>query len=238
VRTTGRASTKKATAARKAPITPKRRRTGLEIRKLLLDAARAEFRAKGFDGATTAAIAKRAHVAEIQLYRAFPSKTDLFSEAIFAPVLEHFRVFNAKHRDLSEADDAVIREKANRYVIELISLLNDNTRLLASLLSPAKDAAKPNSENPFGEVLQTFLDEIAAIMATRAITPTEIDAATIGRIAFASILGCVSYRDWLFPDAGKNPAAIDRAMAQFILAGISPYSDIGQSAVRPKRGKR
>jgi AcrR family transcriptional regulator len=228
VRKTGRAVSKAAPAPKKP--TPSRRRSGEEIRQLLLDAARTEFKAKGFDGATTAAIAKRARVAEIQLYRQFSSKMDLFSEAIFAPVRDHFRDFNAKHTQLAR-DPAIIRQKANRYVLELLDLLNDHATLLVSLLSPAKahDAFLPNGANSIGDGLQNFLDESAAAMAARAVEASDVDARMIGRIAFAAVLGCVTYRAWLFPDAAENAPAIDRAMANFILTGIAPYSDVGIS---------
>jgi AcrR family transcriptional regulator len=57
-----------------------------ERRTLILDAARDEFLASGYNGARTRDIAERAGVAEALLYRHFASKEALFEEAIVAPL--------------------------------------------------------------------------------------------------------------------------------------------------------
>jgi AcrR family transcriptional regulator len=57
-----------------------------ERRTLILEAARDEFLASGYNGARTRDIAERAGVAEALLYRHFASKEALFEEAIVAPL--------------------------------------------------------------------------------------------------------------------------------------------------------
>jgi len=212
--------------AAKAVAGKRKRRTPSEIRTRLLRAAKAEFNKKGFAGATTAAIAKRASVAEIQMFRYFPSKADLFREAIFAPLKDHFRAFNAKHAP-DAIDQESIRERARLYAAELQAFLTDNAGLLISLFvtqnygpSKAGDTARTRDD------LQAFFDECADIMSRRAGHASGTDPGTIVRIAFGALLGCITFKDWLFPNAADE-SAIKEAMTDFVLAGIGPHSDVG-----------
>jgi AcrR family transcriptional regulator len=199
----------------------RKRRSPEEIRRRLLDAAREEFKAKGFAGATTAAIARRAEVAEIQMFRYFPAKADLFREAIFAPLRDHFRAFNAEHAP-SAVDAASVMDGARLYVAELLAFLDDNARLLVSYFA-AQSFERPGT-GVAGDGLQAYLDEAAVAMAER--TGGD-DAGMFGRVAFGAVLGCITYRDWLFPEGSAEPARIDAAIAEFVLAGIGPHCDIG-----------
>lgn len=212
---------------RSDPAGKRKRRTPLEIRGRLLEAAREEFTVKGYAGATTAAISKRAEVAEIQMFRYFPSKAELFQEAVFAPLKEHFRSFNAEH--MPEAVDAAsIGERARLYMAELQAFLSDHAEMLVSLFvaqtyaTAATDAAAAARAD-----LQAFFEDAAAAMASRAPQPSDIDPGLIVRVAFGTVLGCITYSDWLFPDASGKQGAIGGAITEFVLAGIGPFSDVG-----------
>ena len=58
------------------------RRTGHEVRSRLLTAAREVFAERGYAGASTKEIARRAEVTEVLLFRHFGSKAGLFDEAV------------------------------------------------------------------------------------------------------------------------------------------------------------
>ena len=114
----------------------RRRRSAEEIKDRLLSAAREEFGSKSFTGATTAAIARRADVAEVQMFRYFPSKADLFHEAVFAPLIEHFQCFNDEHANkaLDEESarvlrDVLARERGERSIL----LVSHNPEFLEGL---------------------------------------------------------------------------------------------------------
>jgi hypothetical protein len=47
------------------------------------------------------------------------------------------------------------------------------------------------------------------------------------RVAFGALLGCITYKDWLFPTGRSGVEAVNRAMIEFVLNGIGPHSDIG-----------
>ena len=62
-----------------------------------MEAAAEEFEEKGYPGATTAGIARRAEVAEALLFNHFGSKAKLFQDTIFKPLSEHFDRFQETH---------------------------------------------------------------------------------------------------------------------------------------------
>jgi AcrR family transcriptional regulator len=91
---------------RKSP-TPnmvRRRRTRTDIREALLESALIEFGAKGFDGASTRAIAARVEAHQPQINYHFESKTALWTAAVdhlFGLLREKFRgVFPAKPSEI------------------------------------------------------------------------------------------------------------------------------------------
>jgi TetR/AcrR family transcriptional regulator len=65
-----------------APNTVRLRRTRTDIRQALLDSALVEFGAKGFDGASTRAIASRVRAHQPQINYHFESKTALWTAAV------------------------------------------------------------------------------------------------------------------------------------------------------------
>jgi AcrR family transcriptional regulator len=64
------------------PTTVRLRRTRTDIRQALLESALAEFGAKGFDGASTRAIARRVQAHQPQINYHFESKTALWTAAV------------------------------------------------------------------------------------------------------------------------------------------------------------
>ncbi len=80
------------------------RRTRADIREALLESALVEFGAKGFDGASTRAIAQRIDAHQPQINYHFESKTALWTAAVdhlFGLLHESFRgVFPAKQTEI------------------------------------------------------------------------------------------------------------------------------------------
>jgi AcrR family transcriptional regulator len=72
------------------PGAKRAKRSSAVVMARVLEAAREEFKRRGFVGATTAVIARNAAVTEAQLFRYFDSKADLFQEAVFEPLDRHF----------------------------------------------------------------------------------------------------------------------------------------------------
>lgn len=203
----------------------RRRRSAEEIRARLLNAAREEFSNKSFAGATTAAIARRAEVAEIQMFRYFPSKAELFREAIFAPLIDHFRSFNAEH-GRKAVDEESAKEQAQLYIAELQAFLEEHARTLISLFVAQTFESKALKPAKLGvEDLQSYFSESITRMSERSRPTGPIDPEKIVRVAFGTLLGCLTYRDWLFPDADQERDDIDEAIREFILQGVGPLTD-------------
>ncbi|MDG2004939.1 MAG: helix-turn-helix domain containing protein [Novosphingobium sp.] len=209
--------------------TGRRRRSSEEIRGLLLNAAREEFSNKSFAGATTAAIAKRAKVAEIQMFRYFPSKAALFREAIFAPLIDHFRSFNAEHGSMA-VDEESAREHAGLYIAELQAFLEEHAKSLISLyVAQTFEDASVQPTKTGVEDLQAYFSESVARMSESSRPSGEVDPELTVRVAFGTLLGCLTYSDWLFPDGATKRGAIDKAISEFILQGVGPLAGPAES---------
>ena len=213
--------------SRKSAASPRRRRRSTaEIRAQLLAAAGDEFRANGFAGATTAAIARRAGVAEVQLFRAFASKADLFRESLLAPLTGHFRAFHAAHDPLA-LDAASFLAYGHAYISELRAFLREQAPVLVSLFDAQTYSARTNEGiAAIRGGLQGFFEECTGILAARmgGGHAAGRDPAMLTRIAFGTLLGCITYADWLFPDADGESARIDEAITDFVLTGVGPLA--------------
>src|SRR5512135_121101 len=127
-----------------------------ETREKILDASLGLFSKKGFLGATTKEIARKAGVAELTLFRHFSSKERLFEEAIkrrsFLPTLKGLL---PELKDLSYTDALI--EIANRY-LDRLSERRDLIKIMHSEihLYPAK----------VREIQQKFVGEIIGTLAS------------------------------------------------------------------------
>jgi AcrR family transcriptional regulator len=127
-----------------------------DTKEKILDAGLSLFSKKGYLGATTKEIAKKAGVAELTVFRHFSSKERLFEEAIkrrsFLPTL---RGLLPELRDLAYADALI--EIANRY-LERLSERRDLIKIMHSEihLYPAK----------VREIQQKFVGEIVGTLAS------------------------------------------------------------------------
>lgn len=188
---------------------PRQRRSPSQLREAILRAAEAEYCAFGFSGATTAAIAALAQTTETQIFRYFDSKAELFREAIQRPLDQHLQAFMAA----SPAADAAPRElQARSYIAELQDFIEQHQRMFRSLIvaETGKDADVPGMGG---------VDVVRRRTGGEDKLPPEL----MVRISFAAVLGCVLFKDWLYPDGMADDAAIRAAMTRFVLDGI--YAD-------------
>lgn len=127
-----------------------------DTKEKILDAGLSLFSKKGYLGATTKEIAKKAGVAELTLFRHFSSKERLFEEAIkrrsFLPMLKGLL---PELKDLAYAD--ALTEIANRY-LERLSERRDLIKIMHSEihLYPAK----------VRDIQQKFVGEIVGTLAS------------------------------------------------------------------------
>ncbi|HEX7857140.1 MAG TPA: TetR/AcrR family transcriptional regulator [Sphingobium sp.] len=190
----------------------------------IVRAAEEEFKIAGYSGATTAAIARRADVTEAQLFRYFASKADLFREAIFTPLNQHFTDFLASQ--LADADNVVSqRERARQYITELQSFLSDHSQMLMSLVVAQTYA--PDTTQGVGSIdsLRAYFDRGAATMSGRIQGEARVNPKLMVRVSFAAVLACVMFKDWIFPSGLAGEGEINDAIIDFVIDGINANSD-------------
>ncbi len=208
----------------------RKRRSSEEIMERLVTAAREEFKRCGYMGATTAAIARNAEVTEAQLFRYFESKADLFREAVFDPLDKHFAEFNARHP--TDQGTESIREHARLYITELQQFLGEHSKLMLSLVVAqlfTSGSLRGVSEQGAGEIesLRHYFERGAATMSSRVEKNPKVDPKLLVRVSFAAVMGCVLFKDWIFPEGLARDEDISNAIIDFVLDGISVNTDPG-----------
>jgi AcrR family transcriptional regulator len=195
------------------------RRSTEEVVDLIIEAARDEFERNGYEGAKTVAIAQKAQVAEALIFSNFGSKAKLFHDSIFKPLNQHFVQFSATH--LVDADDAEgAKEWTRQYICELQQFIGRHSRMLRTVIA----AQLYESEDVQGlsqvEGLHEFFSLTSAKSMKRFADKPKIDPRLLARVSFATILTCVIFKDWLFPEGLASGEEVSAAITDFILEGV------------------
>lgn len=209
------------------PGARRKRRSPEDLRNRILKAAGEEFRRCGYAGATTAAIARQADVAEAQLFRYFGSKAQLFREAIFEPLDEQLSNFVETHMVPDSAES--VHEQSALYIDELQRFVSQNAQMLTSLIVAQtydRDAAEGVSAiASLGE----YFDRGAATMTARMNgQPAKVPPELMVRVSFAAVLACTMFKDWIFPPGLASDAEIRQAVKDFVREGIGANHDFSR----------
>jgi AcrR family transcriptional regulator len=194
----------------------------------LIRASQEEFKRYGFVGATTAAIARNAEVTEAQLFRYFDSKAALFREAVFEPLDVHFAEFNARFANAGATEG--IRDRARNYISELQEFIDEHSKLLLSLV--VAQMFTSGTLKGVGEIdsLRHYFEQGASMMRGRVGKNPAVDPKLLVRVSFAAVLGCVMFKDWIFPAGLASDKKISAAIIDFVIDGISVNTDPGLHA--------
>ena len=204
----------------------RKRRSPEELNGLILEAAAREFSENGYSGATTAAIARRADVTEAQIFRLFPSKAELFREAIFQPLNRHFADFHA--RNLGAAQDQYsTRELARSYINELQDFMAEHSRMLMSLIVASAYEQETSSALTDIEGLRAYFEKGAETMTRRTPDKPKVAPDLMVRVSFAAVLANVMFKDWLFPPGIASEEEIRQAIIDFTIEGIKANDQPG-----------
>lgn len=222
----------------KAKTRPTRRgrRPTEEIIDRLIDAAGEEFERNGYTGTKTAAIARKAGVAEALIFSNFGSKAKLFHDSIFKPLDRHLEEFSATHV-VQAGDMDKLGENTRQYILELHQFIGRHSRMFRSLVAAQLYA----SENVHGlsqvEGLQNYFSHAVARMMKRLAGKPRVHPKLLTRVSFATILACVMFRDWLFPGELASEDEISDAISAFILDGLNVNADRRPDARRLIRSR-
>jgi AcrR family transcriptional regulator len=207
-----------------APAGRRRRRSAEELTGLILEAAREEFKRCGYAGTTTAAVARRADVAEAQLFRYFGSKANLFREAIFKPLDEQLSTFTELQGEVGR-DLESFRTSGALYIEDLQRFVGENAGMLASLVVALTYEPEAAQNVSAAGSLAKYFERGASIMSRRMQTEPKVDPKLMVRVSFAAVLACVMFRDWIFPPGLASDAEIRRAIDVFVLEGVGANVD-------------
>jgi AcrR family transcriptional regulator len=211
---------------RGAPVRKRTRRSRDVILNRIVQAAAVEFKRCGYAGTTTAAIARKAQVTEAQLFRYFESKSYLFRETIFKPLDQHFLKFVNKHMpNFNEA--ASVREMTRRYTLELQRFIGEHAEVLKSVVVAQRH--DPATLQGAAEIdsLRAYFDRCASITSERIKVRPRIDPRLTVRVSFVAVLGCVLFKDWIFPSRLANEQEITAAIGDFVMGGVAASSSKG-----------
>lgn len=204
-------------ATPEASVVRRTRRSAEDLTSRIVETAADEFKRLGYDGATTANIARKAEVTEAQLFRYYGSKAKLFREAIFKPLDEQLAEFTRTHLSAHEHS----RESAGLYMEELRRFLASNVDMLTSLI--VLQTYDPEAAEGVAaiESLSKYFDRGAATMAGNRTTALRVRPELMVRVSFAAVLACVMFKSWIFPPGLASEAEIEAAIRDFVLDGIN-----------------
>ena len=195
----------------------RRRRSTEELTTRILQAAEAEFKKHGYIGATTASIAKKAKVTEAQLFRYFGSKAKLFQDAIFTRLDEQLRAFIEEHGP-ETIDSVGVRTGSAEYIDALYDLLSENVDYIKTLtVAHAYESQQPKGVDAITG-LQKYFERGASEALRR--PASKMDPKLLVRVSFGAVLGCVMYKDWLFPPGVATEDEIQKAITDFVGDGV------------------
>ena len=219
------------------------RRSTEEIIDRLLEAAGGEFERNGYAGTKTAAIARKAGVAEPLIFNHFGSKAKLFHDSIFKPLDRHFLQFCATHL-VDASDTEGLREGTRQYILELQQFIRRHSRMLRSVVAAQMYESNKVKDLSQIEGLHDYFSRAAARAMSRLSEKPKIDPRLMTRVSFATILACIIFKDWLFPEGLASEDEISAAISDFVMEGLNANADStpkdkgsGQSRRSPSTAK-
>ena len=207
-------------AKTKGPQLGRRRRSTQEVLSQLMNAACTEFETNGYSRTKTATIAQKAGVSETLLFKHFGTKANLFHDTIFKAFNEHFTKFKEAH-PVAEGDAASRLEITRQYIGEVQNFFAQHSRMLMLLITSQSYEADEVKGIDDVKGLHDYLLTTSKMIESRLETTPTIDPLLTASIAFSTILSCVLFRNWLFPQDPGSEQTINTAVINFVLGGVS-----------------
>lgn len=189
----------------------RKRRSTQEIRALIVSAARQEFAAHGFDGATTKAIAKRAGVLESLLFSNFGNKTAIFEKAILEPITGAFEegVLASDHYPL---DGSELR--LQQFISASYAVYKANADLLQALV---KSSGEHSAD--LGVKLQAYFttsEHRQRVAFANGDAAFDVDPQISTRLLFGMMISTIVLRVWMFPNNAPDDQQMVSALTRLI----------------------
>ena len=197
------------------------RRRPAEVRALLLAAAEKLFALKGYADATTDEIAAEAGVTRSVMYRHFPTKADLFREAVLNPFIEFLRDYRSVWQ--SQLDD---RWPPDRIMQTMVTLLYDNIRghrdAVVGLVS-ARNTLPPEMSREVDQLFEQFFADMLVIGSDLSEplgwVPIDDDLELSIRLVFGMVASAAVLDPIFLPKGRRRPSG-ERLIARLSALGI------------------
>jgi hypothetical protein len=90
----------------------------------------------------------------------------------------------------------------------------------------------PGSMDGIDEIdsLNTYFERGASMMAGRMVGKPKVDPNLMVRVSFAAVLGCVLFKDWIFPAGLAGDQEISSAIKAFVMDGINANAQENRGA--------
>lgn len=199
---------------------PRRRADWEKSRRKILDAAAVLFARQGYRRTGTAEIAQEAGVVEATLFRHFPTKAQLFEQAVIDP-------FRETVNDLAEARrrrprDVSTEDAAYSFYDEILRVLRRDSRLLVAALSALTFEEGTEEFSRLTEAFSELLAYMDEVMAYRTVERDfRIEQRIAARTMLAVALGFALGEQLLF-EKGSAPTREQLAseLARFTAFGL------------------
>ncbi|MBG6119975.1 MULTISPECIES: TetR/AcrR family transcriptional regulator [unclassified Sphingobium] len=204
-----------------APTVKRRRRprrNEADLRKLILNAAKEEFRLHGYEGARTKAIADRAAVSESLLFRYFGPKADLLEAVTLSPFTALIQSFYDRYGSSGSLEDH--RRNTRLFVEELTHYLRENRMLIARALQPdvrGKASAGATVLHDYFVQSVGFVSRLQPLFKRGG--DADIDLTV--RVGFGMVVASVLFSDWLFEEE-PDPQALNKALVHYLDRSVVP----------------
>lgn len=193
------------------------RRSEMELRQRILDAAAAEFVELGYDVATTKAIALRAQVSESLIFRYFGTKAELLDVVALTPFNALLQSFYAEHpQSLNRQEHA---QNTRLFVAQLTDYLRRNRRLMASLIQRERQGG-----NPGNGPLQDYFKRATMMveeLQRRLQRSGSVKADLTVRLGFGLVVSSILFSDWLFEET-PCPDELCEALVHYLERAFIP----------------
>lgn len=215
-----------------SPTGRRKRRSTEEIVDRILEAAFKEFGDKGYSNTTTAAIARRADVAEALIFNHFETKANLYRRAVFKPLDNHFSRFINSHHSYDGPNSAENLTEVREFVSDLIGFVRGNSDIFKSLV--VNEAYQDGDNDSSGlRGLQDYFNKMASLEESRLWQRAKVSPHVISRLSFAAILGAIVFDDWLFPVGITSEREIHEGLCDFVMEGLGTNADMQKAPFKP-----
>jgi AcrR family transcriptional regulator len=195
------------------------RRKGFdEVHELLLTSAREVFALRGYSGATTSEIARRAGASEPLLFRHFGSKSGLFEASVIAPFSSFVTTFTETwvHREDPHPVELLVQEFTSWTYLELRKHRSLALALLGSLVHDDGPEVDPAA-------LRQLLDQCVAVIdhEARLRDWQDVDVPVATRLMLGTILAAALFKEWFFESLPRpDDQRIINQMVALVLRGV------------------